>query len=193
MKIKELAYALGISESMAHRLKKRGMPIHSIEDAERWRAKHLDATRTKRHRLDGNTGRKGANQPATGRPAAVERPAAGGTMSDLVAERTRLAKEQADKVAMENAVRRGELTPTVVLEQVLAGAASKMAGIFDGIPGMVRRRMPNLPQEAIAIIQGEITKARNMVGHLSIDDLDLDMDAIQREEEAVWTGVRSNE
>jgi phage terminase Nu1 subunit (DNA packaging protein) len=179
MKIKDLAYALGISESMAHRLKKRGMPVHTIEDAERWRAKHLDATRTKQHRLDGNTGRKGAGRAAAGRTADAggsDAPA-GGTVSDLVAERTRLAKEQADKVAMENAVRRGELSPTILIEQVLSATAAKIAGTFDAIPGMVRRRCPDLSQEAIGIIQGEIAKARNMVASMSLDDLAINEDA----------------
>lgn len=60
MKIKDLAYALGISDSMASRLAKKGMPTHSIEAAEKWRAKNLDPSLTKRNRADGNQGgRKG--------------------------------------------------------------------------------------------------------------------------------------
>jgi hypothetical protein len=56
--MKELCYALGISETMAYRLKERGMPTHSIEAAERWRAGHLEPTRTKMYREDGNPGIK---------------------------------------------------------------------------------------------------------------------------------------
>jgi hypothetical protein len=56
--MKELCYALGISETMAYRLKERGMPTHSIEAAERWRAGHLEPTRTKQYREDGNPGIK---------------------------------------------------------------------------------------------------------------------------------------
>lgn len=67
MKIKDLAYALGISGSMASRLAKKGMPTHSIEAAEKWRAKNLDPSMTKQNRADGNQGgRKG--QPGQ-RPA----------------------------------------------------------------------------------------------------------------------------
>ncbi|MFZ4539727.1 hypothetical protein [Propionivibrio sp.] len=58
MKMKELVYALKISESMGYRLKKEGMPTHSIEAAEKWRAKNLDPVRTKENRVDGNTGEK---------------------------------------------------------------------------------------------------------------------------------------
>jgi len=41
---------------MASRLVKKGMPTHSIEAAEKWRAKNLDPTRTKKNRADGNQG-----------------------------------------------------------------------------------------------------------------------------------------
>lgn len=63
MKIKDLAYALGISDSMASRLAKKGMPTHSIEAAQKWRAKNLDPSMTKANRVDGNQGgRKGWQQ-----------------------------------------------------------------------------------------------------------------------------------
>jgi hypothetical protein len=58
MKIKDLAYALGISDSMASRLVKRGMPAHSVEAAQKWRAKNLDPSMTKQNRADGNQGGK---------------------------------------------------------------------------------------------------------------------------------------
>jgi phage terminase Nu1 subunit (DNA packaging protein) len=90
---------------------------------------------------------------------------------DLATERARLAREQADKIAMQNAVTRGELTPTVVLEQVLASAASKIAGILDAIPGLVRRRVPLLQSGDIDMIAGEVAKARNTVAAMSLVDL----------------------
>ncbi len=71
---------------------------------------------------------------------------------------------------MQNAVTRGELTATVVLEQVLAGAAAKVAGIFDAIPGAVRRRFPGIPAEAGELIAAEIAKARNTVAAMSLAD-----------------------
>ncbi len=90
---------------------------------------------------------------------------------DLVEQRARLAAAQAEKVEMANAVTRGELTPTVALEQVLAGAASKIAGILDAIPGMVRRRVPSLTSGEIDMIAGEVAKARNTVAGMSLADL----------------------
>ena len=56
MKIKELAYALNLSEQMTYRCISRGMPRHSIEEAEKWRRKHLDPSKTKEARAGGNSG-----------------------------------------------------------------------------------------------------------------------------------------
>lgn len=90
---------------------------------------------------------------------------------DLATERARLAREQADKVAMQNAVTRGELTPTVLLEQVLAGTASRIAGILDAIPGLVKRRVPELKVTDIEAIAAEIIKVRNTVAAMSLSDV----------------------
>lgn len=92
---------------------------------------------------------------------------------DLATERARLAKEQADKVAMQNAVTRGDLAPVVLIEEVLTRAAARVAGIFDAIPGMVRRRVPKLSTDELELISGEIAKARNVVAAMSLEDLDL--------------------
>ena len=48
---KDLAAALGISGAMVSRLAKRGMPVDSLERAERWRARHLEPARTKAWRM----------------------------------------------------------------------------------------------------------------------------------------------
>lgn len=103
------------------------------------------------------------------REMAAGRAAAGDL--DLATERARLAREQADKIAMQNAVTRGELTPTVVLEQVLAGAATKIAGILDAIPGLVHRRVPLLAAGEIDMIAAEVAKARNTVAAMSLTEL----------------------
>ena len=51
MKLKDLAYALGISPSMVSRLAKRGMPVTSIADAEKWRKKNIDPSYMKQNRV----------------------------------------------------------------------------------------------------------------------------------------------
>ena len=101
---------------------------------------------------------------------------------DLAGERARLAKEQADRVAMQNAVTRGELAPVILIEEVLTKAASKVAGILDAIPGMIRRRVPLLTADDIDLVAGEVAKARNTVAKMSLADL---FDADQPDDAAV--------
>lgn len=106
----------------------------------------------------------------------------GANVGELAAERARLASEQADKVAMQNAVTRGELAPVALIEEVLTKAASKVAGVLDAIPGMVRRRVPQLTADDIDLIAGEVAKARNTVAAMSLADLN---DAADVEDDAV--------
>lgn len=108
------------------------------------------------------------------REQAAGRAAEGGL--DLAAERARLAKEQADKFAMQNAATRGELAPVVLIAEVLTKTASKITGIFDAIPGNIHRRFPAIPSEVIALIAGEIIKVRNVVAAMSLNDV-MDEDA----------------
>ena len=95
-----------------------------------------------------------------------------GAVGELASERARLAREQADKIAMQNAVTRGELAPVALIEEVLTKAASKVAGVLDAIPGMIRRRVPLLTADDIDLIAGEVAKARNTVAAMSLADLD---------------------
>lgn len=91
---------------------------------------------------------------------------------DLATERARLAKEQADKVAMQNAVTRGELAPAYLIEEVLTKVAGRIAGILDAIPGMIRRRVPTLTSDDVDLIAGQIAQARNVVAGMSLRILD---------------------
>lgn len=93
---------------------------------------------------------------------------------DLATERARLAKEQADKIAMQNAQARRELAPVVLITEVLAKAGTRVAGILEAIPGQVKRRLPDLPATEIEAIQREIAKARNICAAIRLDDLDDD-------------------
>src|SRR3990167_1598352 len=103
------------------------------------------------------------------REMAAGRAAAGDL--DLATERAMLAREQRIKIEMQNAVTRGELAPVALLEEVLTAAASKVAGVLDAIPGMVRCRVPQLTADDIDLIAGEVAKARNTVATMSLADL----------------------
>lgn len=96
---------------------------------------------------------------------------------DLATERARLAKEQADKIGMQNAITRRELAPTYLLEEVLAAAGARAAAILDAIPGAIRRRNQNLTAADIETIASEIAKARNIAAAISLGDLEAEIAA----------------
>lgn len=90
---------------------------------------------------------------------------------DLATERAGLAKEQRERIAMQNAVTRGELAPVVLIEEVLSRAGSRIAGILEAIPGAVKRRVPGLSADEIKSIASEIARVRNIVAGMSLEDL----------------------
>ncbi|MBY0243174.1 MAG: terminase small subunit [Burkholderiaceae bacterium] len=96
--------------------------------------------------------------------------ASGGDL-DLVAERAGLAKEQKDRLAMVNAVTRKELAPVALIEEVLSKAGARIAGMFDAIPGAVRRRVPSLSSDEVNNISKEIARIRNIAASMSLADL----------------------
>lgn len=96
---------------------------------------------------------------------------------ELAAERARLAKEQADKIAMQNAERRGELAPANLLEQVLAKAGARAGRILETIPGTLRRRLPQLTAEDVSVVSRIVAKAQNVASTMRLADIDADDDA----------------
>lgn len=103
------------------------------------------------------------------REVAAGRQAAGDL--DLATERAALARAQREKIEMQNAVTRRELAPTHLIEEVLARAGTRVAGILDAIPGQIRRRLPDLPGSELDAIALEIAKARNIAADVSLEDL----------------------
>lgn len=94
----------------------------------------------------------------------------GDSAKELSAERARLAREQADKIAMQNAVTRGELAPAYLLEEVLARAGARAGRILETIPGMLRRRLPQLTSDDIAEVTRVVAKARNLAAAMRLAD-----------------------
>lgn len=93
---------------------------------------------------------------------------------DLASERARLAREQADKISMQNSVTRLELSSTFVLEKLLARVASRIDSIFSAVPSEISRRVPCLAASEIEMIDGEITKVRNIVASMTLSRIDDD-------------------
>lgn len=90
---------------------------------------------------------------------------------DLATERAGLARAQRERIEMQNAVTRAELAPAALIEEVLTKAGAKIAGQFDAIGGLLRRRFPDLSSEQINLITGEIAKVRKVVAGMSLDNL----------------------
>lgn len=63
---------------------------------------------------------------------------------DLTQERARLAREQADRQAMDNAERRGELAPMSWFEEQIAGYTRQLAAMLDALPMRIRQSLPHL-------------------------------------------------
>lgn len=120
------------------------------------------------------------------REVAAGRAAAGDL--DLATERAGLARAQREKIEMQNAVTRGELTPTIVLEQALTNVASKVSGILDAIPGMIRRRVPQLTADDIDLVAAEVAKARNAVATMSISDMGDDLSQVDQSSDEGFDG-----
>lgn len=87
---------------------------------------------------------------------------------DLVAERARLAAEQADRVAMDNAVRRAELAPRGTLEATLADASRQVVAILDGVPAQVKRASAGIKARELDIVKREIDKARAAIADIRL-------------------------
>lgn len=100
----------------------------------------------------------------------------GSNALELAAERARLAREQADKIAMQNAVTRGELAPAHLLEEVLARAGARAGRLLETIPGLLRRRLPQLTADDIAAVAVVVAKARNIAADMRLSDLDREPD-----------------
>lgn len=96
----------------------------------------------------------------------------GDAQGELTAERARLAREQADKLAMANAVTRGELAPAHIIEEVLARVGARVGRLLDTVKGELRRRFPSMTAEDLDAVDRIIGKAMNMAAGMSMRSLD---------------------
>ena len=92
-----------------------------------------------------------------------------GSVLDLEHERARLAKEQADKIARENAIRDGELAPIEALVFALSDVSAQQVAILEGLPKRIKASMPSLRAREIKILEREIIKARNAISEIQVD------------------------
>ena len=87
---------------------------------------------------------------------------------DLAAERARLAAEQADKIALQNAISRKEFAPVSVIEETLANMGRQIAGKLEKIPVDLKRKA-DASQRVIKIAEEVISEARNTAATIKPD------------------------
>ncbi len=64
-----------------------------------------------------------------------------------------------------------ELAPSALLEEILARAGTRIGALLDGISGAVRLRYPKLTAADLGEIQSVITKTRNIIAGMRLQDL----------------------
>ena len=131
---KQMAAALGLAESMVSRLRQRGMPLDTLENAVLWRSINLDPARTKGQRMD--TPAQGQLAPAAPGAAAVR-----GDAHALAyrADRSRNERLKADLAELEFKTKSGLLIAAAEVEQLQFTAGR-----------IVRDRMEMIPPRASA-------------------------------------------
>lgn len=93
----------------------------------------------------------------------------------LVAGRAKLAWEQAERVARQNAIARRELAPASVIAEVLAKAGTKVRRILETIPAEIRRREVGVSSETVDAVSAIVANALNSAAAIRFDDLGVDI------------------
>lgn len=101
-----------------------------------------------------------------------EQAAGRGADGELASERARLAREQADAVAMKNAVARREYAPVGVIEEILAHVARQIAVVMEGLPPRIARACPELPPAAVNLVATEVARARQLAAGMNLQTLE---------------------
>lgn len=116
------------------------------------------------------------------RVVAAERVADGDL--DLATQRARVAKEAADRLAMQNAERRRELMPTELLSQLLGKAGLRIARCIGTIPSGIQAVIPDMPPNVLQTVTDVIANAQRTVQDLPGIDLFENADGIDICEDA---------
>ena len=102
---------------------------------------------------------------------------------DLATERARLASEQADRVAMQNAVTRRDLAPVAFMEACLAQVGRQIASKLEAIPVNLKMRSTSISEQDLTFVEQAISEARNAAAGMKLDWSELDGPAIDMDRE----------
>ncbi|MDD2885306.1 MAG: hypothetical protein PHT48_09710 [Dechloromonas sp.] len=88
---------------------------------------------------------------------------------NLVDESARVKKEQADRIAMQNAISRREFGPIEALEQGLSDCMARVASQLDTIPAKLKVASDHLGADELDLVTGVIAQVRNDIAGMRID------------------------
>jgi len=91
----------------------------------------------------------------------------------LATERARLAKEQADRIAMANEERRRQLAPVELLELTLAGICRQIKGRLEALVPALKRRSA-LTAADLDFVAREVAEAANLAAAARLDWAEID-------------------
>lgn len=103
------------------------------------------------------------------RAVAAERAACGDL--DLATQRARVAKEAADRIAMQNHEQRRQLMPTILLHQLLRKASFRIAQCIGTIPPGIQAALPAMPPDVLRVVTELVANAQRTVQDLHRTDL----------------------
>ena len=121
------------------------------------------------------------------RETAAGRLSADGTL-DLVTERARLARAQALRVEMQNAIAQRELAPVSILAEIIARVGRQIAVTLEAIPIQLKRRS-GIGVSDLEFITAEIVRARNLAANIQLDLDGVAADGVDVDEFAIDPSV----
>jgi phage terminase Nu1 subunit (DNA packaging protein) len=93
---------------------------------------------------------------------------------DLDQERARQAKASADKLELENAVRRGEFAPVEIFDSAFMDYTRQVTSMLDGLEPNLRRILPHLSESDYSRIHNHIASERERIAARLQSGLDAD-------------------
>lgn len=81
----------------------------------------------------------------------------------IVKERARLAAEQAEKIALDNRIRKRELLPVGVLEEWAGNVSSVIRSELEAMAAEMKRQLPFLRSEDLAVVRRVVSRASDNI------------------------------
>ena len=90
------------------------------------------------------------------------------TADKLVEERARLAAEQAEKIALENRVRKRQLASIDALESYAAQIAGAVRAELEALPALMKNNIPHLRSNELAVCRRVVARVSDDIADFSV-------------------------